>query len=221
MCKGSGMIHPDMATMLAVVLTDAEIPRREFDAMLDRANRQSFNRITVDGDTSTNDMLVALANGASGARPESEAFERLLTEVCVDLARMIVRDGEGATKFIELRVRGAEDDQAAERAAKTVATSLLVKTAFYGADANWGRILAALGRSGAAFDPERVELRIGPLHLLKDGAPRPFDEELAARILGERDIEVDIDLGAGNGEAVVWTSDLSHGYVSINADYRS
>lgn len=221
MCKGAGMIHPNMATLLAVVTTDAQIGRAQLQPMLERAANLSFNRISVDGDTSTNDTLVVLANGASGVTPDAEEFQRALNDVCIELAKKIVKDGEGATKFITLTVAGARSEADAKQVASTIATSMLFKTAIYGRDANWGRVLAAAGRSGVSLDPGRVALRFGHLPVLKDGTPLPFSEEEALKILSEPEIDIVLELGLGDAGATMWTCDLSHEYVTVNAAYRT
>lgn len=229
MCKGSGMIHPNMATMLAVVITDAMIAPLQLDAWLRKAVNVSFNAISVDGDMSTNDTVLVLANGAAGAVDET-AFTYALTDLCTDLAQQIVRDGEGATKFITIQVQGAASAEEARRAAKAVANSPLVKTAFYGGDANWGRILAAVGYSGAEVDPARAQLWIaagssGPgaaaLQLVAEGGPVDYAEAAAGAIFAGAEILVLVDLGVGDGTATVWTCDLSHAYVDINGHYRT
>lgn len=229
MAKGAGMIHPDMATMLAVFTTDAAVAPERLQALLQTAVDQSFNRISVDGDTSTNDTVLLLANGASGAAVDADdeaLFGAALNHVCRRLAHMIVRDGEGATKFVEIQVVGAPDDAAAHAIANTIATSPLVKTAFAGSDANWGRILAAAGRAGVAFAQEQTALWVGvakarELQLVAGGTPTDYQEANAAAVLAEPEFKVLFDAGAGDGTAVVWTSDLTHEYVSINADYRT
>ncbi len=229
MAKGAGMIHPNMATMLAVVTTDAAVPADLLHEMLVTAVNQSFNRISVDGDTSTNDTILLLANGAANVAitpANQRAFQEGLTQLCTTLAQMIVRDGEGATKFVEIEVTGTEDDTAAHAIANTIATSPLVKTAFAGSDANWGRILAAAGRAGVAFNQDVVDLWIGvgtavTLQLVAQGTPTHYAEADAAAIFAEHDIKVKLVVGAGNGRAIVWTSDLTHEYVAINADYRT
>ncbi len=224
MAKGAGMIHPNMATMLAAVVTDAEIAPAALDARLRQATAASFNSISIDGDTSTNDTLLVLANGAAGP-VDADRFAAALTDLCADLARQIVRDGEGATKFITIAVQGATSDDDARRAAKAVANSPLVKTAFYGGDANWGRILAAVGYSGAAVDPGRADLWIegqpGRLQLVAAGQPLAYSEELATAIFQGADIRVTVELGLAAGRATVWTCDLSHAYVDINGSYRT
>ena len=241
MCKGAGMIHPNMATMLATIVTDAAIAPALLAQMLHAAVDVSFNAISVDGDTSTNDTLLILANGASENRFLEEAgflsaFFAALTSLCTDLAQQIVRDGEGATKFITIRVEGAASDDDARRAAKAVANSPLVKTAFYGGDANWGRILAAVGYSGALVDPTKANLWIAagcgdcrdevtsplpPLQLVRAGQPLPYSEEAATAIFAGPEIVVAVTLGLGDGQATVWTCDLSHDYVDINGHYRT
>jgi glutamate N-acetyltransferase/amino-acid N-acetyltransferase len=231
MAKGAGMIHPNMATMLSVVVTDAAIAPKTLAAMLHTAADASFNSISVDGDTSTNDTLLVLANGLAGP-VESAHFTAALTELCVDLAQQIVRDGEGATKFITVQVAGAASDHDARCAAKAVANSPLVKTAFYGSDANWGRILAAIGYSGAQVDPARAALWVAGapddcreggacVQLVAAGQPLDYSEEAASAIFARPEITVLADLGLGTGHATVWTCDLSHDYVSINGHYRT
>ncbi|HEY1435297.1 MAG TPA: bifunctional ornithine acetyltransferase/N-acetylglutamate synthase, partial [Thermoanaerobaculia bacterium] len=224
--KGAGMIHPDMATMLAFVMTDAATSPAYLKAALRRAADVSFNAISVDGDTSTNDTVLLLASGAPGAPAVSEAdggaeFERALAAVCGELAWRIVRDGEGATRVMEIQVRGAANAREARLAAHAVATSPLVKTALHGGDPNWGRILAAVGRSGARVAPSKASLSAGTLCLVEGGAPAPYRERDAARIFARERVPITIDLGAGSACARVLSSDLGHDYVSLNADYRS
>ena len=224
--KGAGMIHPRMATMLAVITTDAAIAPAALDGALRRAVERSFNRISVDGDMSTNDTVLALASGAGLAVEEAgePAFEAALTDVCSNLARQIARDGEGATRLVELRVTGAADEAQAHRVGDAIACSPLVKTAIHGADPNWGRILAAAGYSGAAIEPERVRLWFGPhdeVQLLDRGMPRPFDPAAASARLHDDPVLIRIDLGLGEADATVWTCDLSAEYVRINADYTT
>lgn len=223
--KGAGMICPNMATMLCTLLCDAEVDRRDWQSLLARAVDKTFNRATVDGDTSTNDTVYALANGASGARVEGDdlvLLEEAVTRVLGDLAYKLVQDGEGATKVLHIRVTGATDDADAERAARTVGHSQLVKTAMYGKDANWGRIVAALGRSGAAFDPALVRVSLCGVELFKNEQPTDLDfDALLKEPLEQRDIGIDISLGNGPGAYELLASDLTHEYVSINADYRS
>jgi glutamate N-acetyltransferase/amino-acid N-acetyltransferase len=221
MCKGAAMIHPNMATMLGIITTDAKVGRAALQAALNAAVNVSFNRISVDGDTSTNDTVIVLANGMSGVAPEAADFQAALSYVCAELAKMIVRDAEGASKFITLRVSGARSEAEAHQVASTIATSPLVKTAIYGRDANWGRVLAAAGRSGVAIEPARISLKFGALTVLKDGTPLAFDEAEALRILTEKDIDIALDLGQGTASTTMWTCDLTHEYVSLNADYRT
>jgi len=230
MAKGAGMIHPDMATLLGLLTTDAAIAPDDLDALLRDAVAGSFNAISIDGDTSTNDTVLLLANGAANvglSDAESRArFAAALTDLCVQLAQMIVRDGEGATRVVTVRVTGAASAADARRVADTIATSPLVKTAFAGGDPNWGRILAAAGRSGAAIEPERLSLWVGapgaePLQLVHAGTPTAFGEADAAAVFARPEFTAHVDLGLGDGEATLWTTDLTHEYVTINADYRT
>jgi glutamate N-acetyltransferase/amino-acid N-acetyltransferase len=229
MAKGSGMIHPNMATMLGVVVTDAAIEPDALKAALTQAANKSFNRVTVDGDTSTNDTVLALASGGAGNRlissadqPEFEPFVAALTNLCITLAKAIARDGEGATKLIEIRISGAASEQEAELAAKTVATSPLVKTAIFGNDPNWGRVLAAIGRSGAAVEPARALLRLGDFKLVEQGEPLSFDAIAAHNWLSKTgEVVLEANLGMGQAEATVWTCDFSYKYVEINAEYHT
>jgi len=228
LAKGAGMIHPNMATMLAFVLTDAEVE----PALLDQALRQgvdlSFNSITVDRDTSTNDMVLLLANGLAAnpvirqGTPEGEAFCRALNGILLDLAKMIVRDGEGATKLVEIRLRGAVNDLQARQAACSVATSNLVKTAFFGEDANWGRIIAAVGYSEAEVDPGKIDIFFGDVQVVRNGLTTgKVLEEAATAILKTPEFTVTVDLHLGDGGASYYTSDLTYDYVKINAAYRT
>ncbi len=227
--KGAGMIHPDMATMLAVVTTDAGLSAQAAQRILQRVADRTFNCITVDGDTSTNDTVLLLANGAAGvevSEAELETFEAALTDFCRWLAQSIVRDGEGASKFVTLTVMGAKNEQQARRVGRTVATSPLVKTALHGGDPNWGRILAAAGRSGAAILPERLALWISDgerelIQLVEGGAPVDYQEAAAAEAFSQSEFELRLDLGLGSAETTVWTCDLSHQYVAINSHYRT
>lgn len=227
--KGAGMIAPNMATMLGVIVTDAVLTPSQAQTALSASVAVSYNRIVVDGDMSPNDTVLLLANGASGARPDMDVFQQTLTALCTYLAQAIVRDGEGATKFIALEVRRASNDAAARQIAYTIATSALVKTAFYGGDANWGRIIAAAGRSGALFDPARARLQMAAavnghrqtVLLFNAGVPADYSEALAAAIIGVPEVQVTLDCGLGSGEATVWTCDLSHDYVTINGAYRT
>lgn len=231
MAKGAGMIHPNMATMLAALTTDAAVAPDLLDGLLKTAVNQSFNRISIDGDTSTNDTVLLLANGMSGTAvsdPESIAqFGAALNQLCTVLAHMIVRDGEGATKFVEIQVTGASSEADAHQIANTIATSPLVKTAFAGSDANWGRLLMAAGRAGVPFDQTKINLWIGvhqpdELQLVANGTPTDYQEADAAAVFAQPEFMIRLDLGVGGeGTAVVWTTDLSHDYVSINADYRT
>jgi glutamate N-acetyltransferase/amino-acid N-acetyltransferase len=226
--KGSGMIHPDMATMLAFLATDAPVAPGDLQALLSGVVEATFNRITVDGDTSTNDCVLVLAGGAAGGPPLGpgasgwEAFHGLLHGVCDALARDIVADGEGATKLVTVTVRGAAGEAEALRIARQVATSSLVKTALFGADPNWGRLLAAAGQAGVPFDPAAASIHIGARPLVKDGTHLgPEAEAEAARVMATRAYPVTLVVGDGPGEASVRTCDLSYDYVRINADYRS
>jgi glutamate N-acetyltransferase / amino-acid N-acetyltransferase len=228
MAKGSGMIHPNMATMLAVLTTDAVVEPEQLQGMLATAVDVSFNCISVDGDTSTNDTALLLANGTSGvalaSKEDATLFGQALTELCLHLAHQIIRDGEGATKFVTIQVIGADSDADAHRVAATIATSPLVKTAFAGSDANWGRILAAAGRAGVSFDQNQVSLYIegvNRLQLVAHGTPTDYAERDAAAVFARPKFTVHLDLNSGPGQATMWTTDLSHGYVSINADYRT
>ncbi len=229
MAKGAGMIHPHMATMLALITTDAEIDADLLGAMLRRAVDASFHRITVDGDQSTNDTVMILANGAAGAVVDERSmplFEEALTDLCMELAKAIVQDGEGATKLVEIRVRGARTSEEARRIARHIARSPLVKTAFYGEDPNWGRILAAAGAAGVSFDPDAVSLWIQqedqpPLLLFDRGSPALYSEDQARQIFHAPSFRVILDLDLGEGEDWVWTCDLSHEYVTINGKYRT
>jgi len=218
--KGAGMIHPNMATMLAFVMTDAAIDSKTLQRCLKIAVDQSFNAISVDGDTSTNDCVLVMASGQSGS-PDVDVFQRALNAVCRDLAWMIVRDGEGATRVMELEVRGARNDREAKLAAHAIATSPLVKTALFGGDPNWGRILAAVGRSGARFSVKRVSLNAGPVTLVRNGDPAEYREKDAARVFARERVPITLDLGSGNARTFILSSDLGHDYVSLNADYRS
>jgi glutamate N-acetyltransferase/amino-acid N-acetyltransferase len=224
MAKGSGMIHPDLATTMAFVTTDAAIEPDRLRVMLQRATDRSFNRITVDGDTSTNDMILVLANGAAGVQIDAgneSGFEAALTALLVSLAREVARDGEGATRLITVRVSGAASDAEALRVARTISTSQLVKTAIYGADANWGRVVAAAGRSGVAVRGELMTLRLGGIEVLTPGFRSEFPEGEATRRLSQNEVEIHLDLGMGDAEAVTWTCDLTSRYIDINAGYRT
>tara|TARA_R110000787_G_scaffold285461_4_gene401214 strand:- start:37067 stop:38296 length:1230 start_codon:yes stop_codon:yes gene_type:complete len=227
--KGSGMIAPDMATMLSFIATDAALPADVFQTCLTAATEVSFNRTTVDSDTSTSDTVMAFATGAAGntmvddaEAPELADFRDALMDLCVDLAQQVVRDGEGATKFITVAVSGAEHDAAAKRIALAIANSPLVKTAIAGEDANWGRIVMAVGKAGERAERDKLAIRIGGVDVAKDGAAvAGFDEAPVAAHMKGAEIDIEVDLNLGEGDAVVWTCDLTHGYISINADYRS
>jgi glutamate N-acetyltransferase/amino-acid N-acetyltransferase len=233
MAKGSGMIHPNMATMLCFITTDAALSPQLLDLALRRAVKRSFNRVTVDGDTSTNDMIILMANGAAENKPITwdgpayETFAEALELLCVKLARSMARDGEGASRLVSVTVSGAADEDAAALLAKTVASSSLVKAACFGADANWGRVLCALGYAGIDFDPGAADIRFksaaGEIRVCREGAALPFSEEAAKRILSREEIEILIDLGGPErgGTATVWGCDLTYDYVKINGDYRS
>jgi glutamate N-acetyltransferase/amino-acid N-acetyltransferase len=233
--KGAGMIAPNMATMLSVIATDAAMGLPDLNASLKSAAGQSYNRIVVDGDTSTNDTVLLLANGMSGATvSEAEdlvAFQESLDALTRFLAQEVVRDGEGVTKFITLNIVNAESKAAAEKIGQTIGASVLTKSAFYGSDANWGRIVAAAGRANTAFDPDSTSLWVAAgersasdkagLEIFSGGMPSDYREEEAAAIMAEASITFTLDCGIGAGEATIWTCDISHEYISINGDYRS
>ena len=225
MCKGSGMIMPDMATMIAVLTTDAPVAPKAAYVALKRAADISFNKVTVDSDTSTNDTCLLLSKGAGEQFDEgSEAFEAFcaaLSHVCECLARMIAADGEGATKLVTVTVTGAASDEDADLCARAIANSPLVKCAVAGHDANWGRIAGAAGRSGATFRQEDVDIDIVGIPVMRKGLPVPFDEDAARAGFEPAEVELAIDLGAGECSTRMWTCDFTHGYISINADYRS
>ncbi len=224
MCKGAGMIHPNMATLLAVMTTDVRISPVHLGRALQSAVAKSFNRISVDGDMSTNDTVLVLANGASKTEiGESEigGFTEALTKVAISLAKQIARDGEGATKFVEINVTGAADEQSAVRVARAIANSPLVKTALYGGDANWGRVVAAAGYSGVPVDPNMMALWFGNVNVFAQGMPTDFDEADSTHAISGKEVSIRLDLGMGRANAVVWTCDLSHDYVTINGKYRT
>jgi glutamate N-acetyltransferase/amino-acid N-acetyltransferase len=224
MCKGAGMIEPMMATMLGFVTTDAAVPKALLDRALREAVDQSFNAITVDGDSSTNDCVLLLASGASGVAVDEASYGTFvegLTTVCRELALAIVRGGEGATKLVTVKVTGAASSVEARRAAKVIANSLLVKTAIHGGDPNWGRLICAAGRAGVALDASRAGVTIGSLVLFQDGQPHDELAPAAAEYLKGDDLSIGVDLGAGSASSTVWTCDLSAEYVRINADYRT
>jgi len=226
MAKGSGMIHPDMATMLAVMTTDADVAPGVLQSCLVAAVERSFHRITVDGDTSTNDTVLLLANGQAEAgkvtrRHGLTRFQAALDHVATGLAREIVGDGEGASKVIEIRVRGAASAKDARQIARTIAGSSLVKTAIGGGDPNWGRVLAAAGRAGVRFRPELVDLRLGNLRVVRGGAACRHKHEAARNAVAGQEVRITLDLNAGRQEAVIWTCDLTAAYVRINAEYHT
>lgn len=233
--KGAGMIAPNMATMLGVIVTDARMNAAQAQSLLTTAVKTTYNRIVVDGDTSTNDTVILMAGGASGVLLDTATdmlqFQQALTLVCKKLAQDVVRDGEGATKFITLDVSGAADDEAAYKIANTIAASPLVKTAFFGNDANWGRIVAAAGRAGVPFNPDTARLWLSPgeelfeedrgLLIFANGMPAHYKEQEVTAIISEEAVYISLDCGMGSGAAIVWTCDLSHEYVNINGSYRT
>ncbi len=235
-CKGSGMIHPNMATLLAFVTCDATVSTTLWQQMLSRAADKSFNQITVDGDTSTNDTLIALANGQSRTAaitemgPEAEKLEAMLTAVCQHLAKAIARDGEGATCLIEVQVSGAGDDKAARQIARSIAGSSLVKSAIFGRDPNWGRIAAAAGYAGVPFEQENLKVQLGDFLMMENGQPLPFDraaasnylkQAAAGEYLKEDTVLISVSVGNGHGTGNAWGCDLSYDYVKINAEYTT
>ena len=222
--KGSGMIAPDMATMLAYIFTDAQIEQVELQGLLSSLNEVTFNAITVDSDTSTSDTLILAATGASGHRVSAQnaAFVEGLHQVMRDLAHQVVRDGEGAHKFIEIRLTGAASDKDAKQHAKAIANSPLVKTALAGEDPNWGRIVMALGKSGAAAERDLIKIWLGDILVAEQGwVAASYSEEQGAAYMKNAELVIAVDLGMGSGAATIWTCDLTHDYISINADYRS
>ena len=223
--KGSGMIAPDMATMLAFIGTDAKISKDDLATITHQVTDESFNAITVDGDTSTSDTVIVMATGQTGLEISGDGltqFQAALKDVMVDLAQQIVRDGEGAEKLITITITGAEDDQSARRIGLAIANSPLVKTAIAGEDANWGRVVMAVGKSGEPADRDRLSISIGGTVIAQNGdRVDEYDETPVAAHMKTRDIHIDVDLGLGHGQAQVWTCDLTHGYITINADYRS
>jgi len=235
-CKGSGMIHPNMATLLAFVTCDAAVSTSLWQQMLSRAADKSFNQITVDGDTSTNDTLIALANGQSRTAaitemgPEAEKLEAMLTEVCQYMAKAIARDGEGATCLMEVQVSGASDDKAARQIAKTIVGSSLVKSAIFGRDPNWGRIAAAAGRAGVPFEQESLRIQLGDMVLMENGQPLTFERAAASNYLKQAaagdylktdTVLILVNVGNGTGTGKAWGCDLSYDYVKINAEYTT
>lgn len=225
MCKGSGMIKPDMATMLAYVATDAELSPGELSNCLNKVVNTSFNAITVDGDTSTNDACVLIASGRSGVKVDSghELFLQTLNDVFIQLAQSIIRDGEGATKFVEIQVNQAHSTKDAKELAYTIAHSPLVKTALFASDANWGRILAAIGRAPVEFlDINKIDLYLGQECLIEHGLPcASYTEQKGQQVMSKQDITIRIEMNLGQASATIWTTDLSYDYVKINAEYRS
>jgi glutamate N-acetyltransferase/amino-acid N-acetyltransferase len=227
--KGSGMIAPDMATMLGYIFTDAAVEPAFLQDLLSAANRDTFNCITVDSDTSTSDTVLAFATGQAGNAslasfdsPGADAFAAALRDVCRQLAHLVVRDGEGAQKFIAVDVAGAVSDESARRVGLAVANSPLVKTAIAGGDANWGRIVMAVGKAGEPADRDKLSIGFGGVWAAREGQPlADYDEAPVAEHLAGREVDIEVDLGLGEGRATVWTCDLTHGYISINADYRS
>jgi len=227
--KGSGMIAPDMATMLGYIFTDCAITPGFLQQLLSQANTRTFSCITVDSDTSTSDTVLAFATGAAGNAeltgfdsPGADAFAAALQDVCLQLAQLVVRDGEGAQKFIAITVSGATSDESARKVGLAIANSPLVKTAIAGEDANWGRVVMAVGKAGEPADRDRLSIGFGGTWAARDGQPLAYyDEAPVAEHLRGNDISIEVDLGLGDGRATVWTCDLTHGYISINADYRS
>lgn len=221
--KGSGMIAPDMATMLVYIFTDAMIGQNDLQKLVSGLNAKTFNCITVDSDTSTSDTLIMGATGASGVDvTHNDTFAEALHAVMQDLAHQVVRDGEGATKFVTVAVTGAKDDADAHKVALSIANSPLVKTAIAGEDANWGRVVMAVGKSGAAADRDRLSIRFGDITVAQNGWRAPdYSEDAASAYMKNDELEIGVDLGVGDGMSTVWTCDLTHGYISINADYRS
>lgn len=227
--KGAGMIAPDMATMLAFVFTDAALSKGAAQALLASGTKTSFNCVTVDGDTSTSDTLMLFATGQAGnaevadaADPALAGFKAALDDLLVELAQLVARDGEGARKFVTVKVGGAESDASAHRIAMSIANSPLVKTAVAGEDANWGRVVMAVGKAGEPADRDRLAIWFGDVRVAVDGARDPaYSEEAASAVMREADVEIRVDLGLGSGQARVWTCDLTKGYIEINGDYRS
>ena len=227
MAKGAGMIHPDLATLLCFLTTDAAVDADFLRQALRKAVDISFNMVSIDGDSSTNDTVLIMANGMAGGKPitkgsrRAEVFQQALNKVCIHLARAIARDGEGATKLIEVNVSGAASVGDARLAARTIVSSSLVKAAVHGSDPNWGRVLAAAGRSGAALEPDKLELYIGDICVVKDGAPVPFDKKEVVKHLDGKEVYIALNLNLGNAEATAWGCDLSEEYVKINAEYTT
>jgi glutamate N-acetyltransferase/amino-acid N-acetyltransferase len=225
--KGSGMIHPNMATMLAFVTTDAAVDVDFLQATLREVNEDSFNMLTVDGDSSTNDTVLVLANGLTGNRPitggsaDADTFREALSQVCTNLTRELARDGEGASRLISVEVQGAREDDDARQAARTIASSSLVKSAVYGADPNWGRVLAALGRSGAAAEEEKIDLFVNGVCIMEAGKPVPFHRDAVVALMGGAEVTFRLNLNLGPGQATAWGCDLTEEYVIINSAYTT
>jgi len=222
--KGAGMIHPDMATLLCFITTDASISRALLNTALKKAVSRSFNMVSVDGDTSPSDSVIVLANGMSGVkvdRRNSLAFQAGLDEVCLYLAKCIARDGEGATRLMEITVEGAASEREARQAARTISTSPLVKTAVHGADPNWGRVIAAVGRSGVRLDESRIDMYLNGTCVMRRGTPQDFDKKALGLTMQGKEVSIKVDLNLGTGKATAWGCDLSKEYVSINADYTT
>lgn len=220
--KGSGMIMPDMATMLSFITTDVDIDRHTLQEMLKKAVDKSFNKITVDSDTSTNDCVIILANGMSNVsltEDDKSTFYEALETVCIDLAKMIVRDGEGATKFVTVVAEGCNTEDDADAIARAIANSPLVKTALYGSNPNWGRILMAAGKSGISFDQNKLDVYFNDILTVKDGMKSDTDPEMLKKEFAQPEIEIKVNINSGNSKATIWTCDLSHKYVDINVDY--
>jgi glutamate N-acetyltransferase/amino-acid N-acetyltransferase len=218
--KGSGMIHPDMATLLCFITTDAAVDRGFLQMALKKAVDASFNMISVDGDTSPNDMVLVMANGLAGDVPD-DTFESALEKLCIYLAKRLASDGEGATKLIEMTVSGAADLSQARKAAKAVVSSSLVKAAVYGADPNWGRIMAAVGRSGAEVEESKFDLYVGKIAVVKAGKPLPFDKSAVIELLKDKEVSFSANLNLGSSSATAWGCDLSPEYVTINSQYMT
>ncbi len=228
-CKGAGMICPNMATMLCFIMTDVNIEKKALDKALRLAVNKSFNRITIDGDMSTNDTVLIMANGLAGNRlitedrknPEFRKFSETLSDITYELSRMIVKDGEGATKLIEIEIKNAKNDKDAEKGAFAIANSMLVKTAIYGNDANWGRIMAALGYSGIAIKEDKTDIYLNKLKVVNQGIGTGKDSEANKRLKKSREVKIEIDLHLGKGGAKILTCDLTEDYIKINAEYRT
>nr|MBO6295024.1 bifunctional ornithine acetyltransferase/N-acetylglutamate synthase [Schwartzia sp. (in: firmicutes)] len=225
--KGSGMIQPNMATMLCFITTDAAIDQKLLQAALSEIVEVTFNMISIDGDMSTNDMVIVMANGAAGNAPitgkgkDYEIFRDTLKELCTGLSQRIAADGEGATKFLTIRVTGGESFESAKQVGMSVAKSPLVKTAFFGEDPNWGRVICAVGYAGVPIKPEKTVVKFGGIPVYANGVGASFDEAALRKVMAERDIVIDVELGLGNAEATVWSCDFSYEYVKINGEYHT